>query len=273
MAGHLQHRVAIVTGASRGIGKAIALLFAQEGARVVVAARTEQAGEHPLPGTIHETAAEITSASAKGGSASGGGGQALAVRCDVSSLDDVQRLVEATHEAFGPVDVLVNNAALNYYIPLPEFPLRRWQKMLEVDLTGPFMLIQAVLPDMLAARRGHIVNISSGAARHPEGPPYALPPRGGTPYGVVKSGLERLTSGLAHELYDTGIAVNALSPASVVPTPGVLFHHLIESENDPRAEPVEYMARAALFLASCDPQRCNGLIAYSQPLLKEQGLL
>jgi len=271
MSGQLDGKVAIVTGASRGIGKAIALLFGREGARVVVAARTERAADHPLPGTIHETAAEIT---ASGGQApSTGSGQALAVRCDVSDLEDVERLVEATHEAFGPVDVLVNNAALNYYIPVREFPLRRWRKMLEVDLTGPFMLIQAVLPDMLAAGRGHIVNVSSGAARHPEGPPYALPPRGGTPYGVVKAGLERLTTGLAHELNDRGIAVNALSPAGVVPTPGVLFHHLIESEDDPRAEPVEYMARAALFLATCDPKRHTGLIACSQLLLREQGLL
>lgn len=263
MAGQLQDKTAIVTGSSRGIGKAIALLFGREGAKVVVAARTEQAADHPLPGTIHETAAEITAA----------GGQALAVRCDVSSLDDVQRLVETTREAFGPVDVLVNNAALNYYIPLAEFPLRRWQKMIEVDLTGPFVLIQAVLPDMLAASRGHIINISSVAARHPEGPPYELPPRGGTPYGVVKAGLERLSTGLAWELHDAGIAVNALSPASVVATPGVLFHRLVESEDDPRAEPLEYMARAALFLAACDPKRHTGLTVYSEPLLREQGLL
>ncbi len=230
---------------------------------MVVAARTEKAAEHPLPGTIHHTAAEITAA----------GGRALAVRCDVSRLDDVQRLLEATRDAFGPVDVLVNNAALNYYIPLAEFPLRRWQKMLEVDLTGPFMLIQAVLPDMLAGGRGHIINISSRAALHPQGPPYDEQYRGGTPYGVVKAGLERFTTGLASELYEHGIAVNALSPAGVVPTPGVLFHHLLESEDDPRAEPVEYMARAALFLATCDPKRHTGLIAYSQPLLREQGLL
>lgn len=263
MAGQLQGKTAIVTGSSRGIGKAIAALFGREGARVVVAARTERAADHPLPGTIHETAAEITAA----------GGQALAVRCDVSRPEDVQKLVEAAHEAFGPVDVLVNNAALSYYIPLAEFPPRRWQKMIEVDLTGPVLLIQAVLPNMMAAGRGHIINISSMAARHPEGPPYELPARGGTPYGVVKSGIERLSTGLAQELYEAGIAVNALSPASVVATPGVLFHRLIESEDDPRAEPLEYMARAALFLATCDPKRHTGLIAYSEPLLREQGLL
>lgn len=261
--GQLDGRVAIVTGASRGIGRAIAVLFAKEGAKVVIAARTEQRGEHPLPGSIAETAAEIAQS----------GGQAVAVRCDVSQPEDVQRLVASAREAFGPVSVLVNNAALNYYIPLAEFPLKRWQKMLEVDLTGPFMLIQAVLPDMLAAGSGHIVNISSRAAIHPPGPPYDPLYRGGTPYGTVKAGIERLTTGLASEVYEAGIAVNALSPHGIVPTPGVLYHKLVESEDDPRAEPVEYMARAALVLATCDPRTHTGRITYSQPLLREQGLL
>jgi citronellol/citronellal dehydrogenase len=126
MAGQLSDRVAIVTGGSRGIGKAIAQRFASEGASVLVAARTEREGEHPLPGSIAETVAVIASA----------GGRAVAVRCDVPCLDDVQRLVEAAHSAIGPVDVLVNNAALSYFIPFAESPLRRWQKMLEVDLMG-----------------------------------------------------------------------------------------------------------------------------------------
>jgi citronellol/citronellal dehydrogenase len=134
------------------------------------------------------------------------------------------------------------------------------------------MLIQAVLPDMVARRRGHIINISSGAARHPAGPPE-LAIMGGTPYGVVKVCLERLTTGLAEELYTSGIAVNALSPTAGVATSGVLFHKLVEGEDDPRTEPVEYMARAALFLASCDPSRDTGLVTYSQELLAERGLV
>jgi NAD(P)-dependent dehydrogenase (short-subunit alcohol dehydrogenase family) len=263
MTPQLEGKVAIVTGSSRGIGKAIALLFAQEGAKVVVTARTDQPGRHPLPGTISETAGEIENA----------GGQAIAVRCDVSQPDDIQRLVHTTHQAFGKVDVLVNNAALNYYIALHDFPINRWRKMIDVDLTAPMLLVQAILPDMLQMGAGHIVNISSRAAIHPAGPPYELPPRGGTPYGVVKAGLERLSTGLAHELYDHSIAVNALSPNSVVPTPGVLYHKLVDGEDDPRAEPVEYMARAALFLATCDPKRDTGLIAYSRDLLEERGLL
>ena len=263
MTGKLEGKVAIVTGASRGIGREIALLFGKEGAQVVVAARTTEEGAHQLAGSIAGTAQEIRDA----------GGEAIAVRCDVSRLEDIEQLVETTHREFGPVDVLVNDAALTYFIPVNDFPLRRWQKMIEVDLTGPFLLVQAVLPDMIAAGRGHIVNISSGAAIHPAGPPYEIEGRGGTVYGMVKAGLERFTTGLAQELYDQGIAVNAVSPSSVVATPGVLFHHLIADADDPRAEPVEYMAKAALFLATCDPKKHTGLVTYSQPLLREQGLL
>jgi citronellol/citronellal dehydrogenase len=263
MPGQLDGRVAIVTGASRGIGKEIAILFGREGAKVVVAARTENEGDHQLPGAISETVAQIKQS----------GGEATAVRCDISNTDDIERLVDTARSTYSPVDVLVNNAALTYYIPIQDFPLRRWHKMIDVDLTAPMLLAQAVIPDMLGAGRGHIVNISSLAARHPEGPPYAMPGRGGTTYGVVKAGIERLTTGLAHELYDDNIAVNSLAPAGIVASPGVLYHKLIESEDDPRAEPVEYMARAALILATCDPKELTGRITYSQPLLKQHGLL
>lgn len=256
--GQLNGRVAIVTGASRGIGKEIALLFGREGAKVLVAARTEHQGEHQLPGGIAETADEICAA----------GGQATAVRCDISHLEDIEQLVERAHRTYGPVTVLVNNAALNYYIPIKDFPPRRFQKMLEVDITGPFLLAQAVIPDMLEAGGGHVVNVSSLAARHPDGPPYQMAPRGGTPYGLVKAALERFTTGLAHELYDGGIAVNSLAPTGIVPSPGVMFHHLLESEDDPRAEPADYMARAALILATCDPKVMTGHICYSQSLLR-----
>jgi NAD(P)-dependent dehydrogenase (short-subunit alcohol dehydrogenase family) len=255
--------VAIVTGASRGIGKEIALLFAREGAKVIVAARTEHEGEHQLPGGIAETAEEAKKA----------GGEATAVRADISKLEDIEHLVETARKTYGPVGVLVNNAALTYYTPIADFQPRRWQRMIDVDLTAPFLLAQAVIPDMVAAGRGNIVNISSLAARHPVGPPYEMPPRGGTVYGMVKAGLERFTTGLAHELFEKNIAVNALSPAGVVASPGVLFHRLIESADDPRAEPVEYMARAALILATCSAEEQTAGVLYSQPLLKKHGQL
>ncbi|MEX0683499.1 MAG: SDR family NAD(P)-dependent oxidoreductase [Dehalococcoidia bacterium] len=261
--GQLDGRVAIVTGASRGIGKEIAVLFAGEGAKVIAAARTEHEGDHQLPGGIHVTVDEIRR----------NGGEATAVRADVSDPKEIERLVATTRDTYGPVSVLVNNAALTYYLPIKDFPLRRFQKMIDVDLTGPFLLAQAVVPDMLNAGHGHIINISSRAAFHPEGPPYELPPRGGTVYGLVKAGIERFSSGLAHELYDSGIAVNSLAPTGIVASPGVLFHKLIQSGDDPRAEPIEYMASAALILATCDAKTLTGRITFSQPLLKEHGLL
>jgi NAD(P)-dependent dehydrogenase (short-subunit alcohol dehydrogenase family) len=250
-----------VTGASRGIGKEIAVLLGREGAKVVAAARTGEKGEHQLAGSISETVQEVRDA----------GGQAISVRCDVSRQEDIERLMQTAHKEYGPVDILVNNAALTYFMLIEDFPLNRWQKMIQVDLTAPFLLAQAVLPDMIAAGRGHILNISSGAARHPQGPPYEVEGRGGTTYGMVKAGLERFTTGLAHELYDRNIAVNALSPTAVVATPGVLYHKLIPNAEDPRAEPVEYMARAALILVSGDPRKMTGLVTYSQPVLREHG--
>ena len=261
--GQLDGKVAIITGASRGIGKEIALLFGHEGANVIAAARTEHEGDHQLPGGINETVEEIRAA----------GGEATAVRADVSDPESIDHLVAAARKTYGPVSVLVNNAALTYYLPIKEFPPRRWQRMLAVDLTGPFLLAQAVLPDMLAARSGHIINVSSRAAVHPEGPPYELPARGGTVYGTVKAGIERFTTGLAHELYDDGIAVNSLAPTGIVASPGVLFHKLIKDDTDPRAEPIGYMAKAALILACCDPKTLTGRVTYSQPLLKEHGQL
>jgi citronellol/citronellal dehydrogenase len=118
---------------------------------------------------------------------------------------------------------------------------------------------------------GWILNISSGAARHPALPPSDRAIRGGTVYGMCKAALERFSTGLAAELYADNIAVNALSPNRVVPTPGTIFHHLT-SEDDPNAEPPAVMAEAALMLCHRDPRSLTGRIAYSQDLLDELGV-
>ncbi len=264
MAGQLENQVAIVTGASRGIGAEIARLFAKEGARVVCAARTMDEGQHFLPGTLKGTVKEITDA----------GGQAIAVQMDLAKKEDCARLVETARQNFGRVDILVNNAAVNWYIPIKDFKASHWRAMLAVDLTAPFLLAQMVIPEMIERKRGAIVNISSGASRGPgAGPDYKTTARGGTVYGTVKAGIERFTQGLAHELFEYNIAVNSLAPNKVVPTPGTLHHKLVDSMDDPRGEPPEYMARAALVLATADPQKLTGRIAYSQDLLKEFGML
>jgi NAD(P)-dependent dehydrogenase (short-subunit alcohol dehydrogenase family) len=263
MAGKLAEKVAIVTGASRGIGEEIARLFAAEGASVACGARTLREGQHPfLPGTLEHTVKDIGEA----------GGKAIAVQVDLSKEEDCARLVAETRQAFGRVDILVNNAAVNWYVPIKDFKVGHWRAMLAVDLTAPFLLAQMVIGEMIERKSGWIVNISSGASRGPGQGPYTTKARGGTPYGTVKSGLERFTQGLAHELFEHHIAVNSLAPTKVVPTPGTLHHHLVESMDDPRGEPPTYMAKAALVLATADPKVLTGRICYTQELLKEMGL-
>ncbi len=262
----LTGRVAIVTGASRGIGQAIAELFASEGARVVCAARTLDEGDHKmLEGSLKRTVDNIRAA----------GGEAMAVTADVSTEGECISLVEQARVAYGPIDILVNNAALNYYIPTAEYPTSRWARAFAVNVHGPFVLSKAVLADMIRRRSGAIVNISSGAAIGPGRGPYEdQTVRGGVLYGATKAALERFTQGLAQEMSEHGgITVAALSPSRVVPTPGTLHFKLVDGPDDPRGEPVSYMARAALLLASESAAKVNGRVTYSQQILKEYGLI
>ena len=258
--GVLAGRVAVVTGASRGIGQAIAQRFAAAGAAVAVTARTVEEGDHPLPGSVASTVRSITDA----------GGTAIAIAADLSRPEDRQRLVAEAERQLGPIDVLVNNAAITYFEPTATFSQRHYDLMFAVQVRAPFELAQLVLPGMRERRRGWILNISSGAARHPQGPPYDGPlGTGGTVYGMCKAALERLSSGLAAEVYKDGIAVNALSPSRLVPTPGVVHHGLDRLVPADAVEPVEVMAEAALALCTGDPAQLTGRITSSQTLLDE----
>jgi NAD(P)-dependent dehydrogenase (short-subunit alcohol dehydrogenase family) len=260
--GKLTGKVALVTGASRGIGKEIAKLFAAEGARVACTARTVEEGAHRLAGSLDATLAEIADA----------GGEALALAADVSSFSECERIAHGAREAFGPIDVLVNNAALTYFIPVAEFPPDKWLKSFAVNVHGPFFMSRLVLPEMIARKSGAIVNISSGAAIGPGRGPYKNAPlRGGSLYGAEKAALERFTQGLAAEVYRDGVSVTCVSPSLVVPTPGVMFHKLLERPDAPNAEPVELMARAALLLATEPIEKVSGRVTYSQQILAEFG--
>jgi len=254
-------KVAIVTGASRGIGAAIARRLAGEGAAVAVAARSLDAHPH-LPGTLTETVASIEE----------GGGAAIAVQADMLDSAGRSRLVRETESRLGPVDILVNNAAASFYMPFEKFGEKRVHVAFEVNVHAPFALAQLVAPGMRERRSGWIVNVSSATAELAEGPPYQeWEARGGDlVYGMTKAALNRFTVGLAAELHDNGVAVNSLAPVAAVLTPGVAALGVVPDESF--LEPIELIVEAALVLCTCDPRETTGRIAYSRPLLDELGL-
>ncbi|MEX1253774.1 MAG: SDR family NAD(P)-dependent oxidoreductase [Dehalococcoidia bacterium] len=261
--GKLDGKVVIVTGASRGIGAEIATIFAAEGGKVVVAARTLREGEHQFAGSLETTVAGIHKA----------GGEATPVAANISEPEDCERLVQAARDTYGPVDVMVNNAALTYFIPVKDYPVNKWLRSWAVNFHAPFILSQLVLQDMVERGSGSIVNISSGAAIGPGRGPYpnAVPLGGGTCYGAEKAALERFTQGLAAEVYRSGVSVTCVSPSQVVPTPGTVHHRLVRGLDDPRGEPPELMAKAALLLATEPLDKVTGRVTYSQEILKEFG--
>jgi NAD(P)-dependent dehydrogenase (short-subunit alcohol dehydrogenase family) len=264
--GKLDGKVVVVTGASRGIGAEIARLFAVEGGKVICAARTLHEGDHSLEGSLEKTVAEIKAE----------GGEATAVTVDVSQPEGCEKLIDQARQIYGPLEVLVNNAALTYFIPIKDYPLNKWLRSWAVNFHAPFILSQLVLQDMLEHQRGSIVNISSGAAIGPGRGPYdkSRPTTaGGTCYGSEKAALERFTQGLAQEVYPYGISVSCVSPSQVVPTPGTIHHKLVNGLDDPRGEPPRLMAQAALLLATEPLDRVTGRVTYSQQILLEFGWL
>jgi NAD(P)-dependent dehydrogenase (short-subunit alcohol dehydrogenase family) len=279
----------VVTGASRGLGKAIALALAAEGAAVAVVARTEQQWDARLPGTIGETVAEIEK----------GGGRAVAIRADLREQDDRGRLVDEARAALGPITLLVNNAAFT----APGRPPRpssdgnqtstaregqerqRPASSPEKDKTGPpakadwptfistplaayerhfvigpfaaYELMQRVAPDMTVAGYGSIINISSGASRMPGDGPYPERNEGILAgYGGSKAALEHLTRCAAYELVDNNIAVNALSPSKAIMTPGLAYYSRAFDDVAPEAD----FAEAVVRLATVDPRVLTGRV-------------
>ena len=261
--GKLDGRVVIVTGASRGIGESIAKLFAEEGGKIVCAARTLREGDHQLAGSLETTVDAIRTS----------GGEATSVAANISVPEECEALVQAARDTYGPVDVLVNNAALMYAVPTKDYALNRWMRTWAVNVHGPFILSQLVLKDMIDRGSGSIVSISSGAATGPGRGPYPGATGGSSAYGMQKAAIERFTQGLAQEVYQYGVSVTAFSPSQFVPTVGSMFAQQRREVDPATTEAPETMAKAALLLATEPLDKVTGRVTYSQQILKEFGLM
>lgn len=253
-------KVALVTGSSRGLGKAIAQRLAREGATVALTARTMEP-DAKYDGSLRQTLQEITDA----------GGRAVAVQADLSKPEERERLFADVTARIGAPDILVNNAAVTFLRALDTFPERRVRLMMEMHVLAPLHLTQMAIPAMRERGRGWILNITSVGGDLPDGPPFSDFDRsaGFGIYGTVKAALNRLTKSLAAELCDDGIAVNAAAPSNPVATPGAGTLDLAKTDT----EDIELITQTALALCTGDPKAITGRIAHTQPFLREIGLL
>ena len=242
----LTDKVAIITGASRGLGKAMAIELAKEGASVAVAARTVEAGQGPLPGTIHATVDTIKKL----------GGEARAVQCDVTDENDVTAMVRQVTEHSGRIDILINNAGITTPEPFLKLTTKKWDLVIAVNLKGTFLCSQAVLPHMVEQKSGHIINLSSVLAKT-----IKL----SIPYGATKAAIERFTLGLAKEIKKHNIAVNALCPDFTVTEAVTTFLKEVDTTG---WQTPEMWGKYAALVAAQDAESLTGRIL-DEPALNE----
>ena len=256
-------RVALVTGASRGLGRDIALALARAGAAVAVVARTEASGQSRIPGTLAETVALLEEH----------GGRALAIRADVTREDDIAAAVQQTLTAFGRLDILVNNAGVLIPGSVREMQLRHWELALRVNLTGPFLACRAALPALIAAGGGQILNISSRGAIGPGPGPYAQPQIGGTSYGSTKAALERFSQGLAAELFADHVSVNTLAPQVPIWSEGGHYFREMSGEPDYRGwrKSGAIFGDATVTICAQAPGAFTGHILYDEGVMQQLG--
>jgi len=253
-------RVAVVTGASRGIGRGIAERLAAEGATVVIAARSvEQSSD--LPGTLREVTQLIESR----------GGRAVCIRCDVTDPESRAALIDETVDRLGRLDILVNNAGRSIHRVLVDMSLDDIEGQIAEYLIAPVDLSRLAIPQMQKQGEGWILNIGSATVQMPEPPYNSFQTEGGSNlYGALKMALHRLSAGLAAELYASNIAVNVVAPVGAIVTPGYASHGTVERDAA-YLEPMEHLVEAAVALVSAPPQQCTGKIAFSYKYLDQIG--
>ncbi|MBE5316954.1 MAG: NAD(P)-dependent oxidoreductase [Xanthomonadales bacterium] len=248
----LKDRTLFITGASRGIGLAIALRAARDGANVVIAAKSSVPNPK-LPGTIHSAAEAVIAA----------GGQALALKCDIREEDDVLAAVAAAVERFGGIDILVNNASAIWLRGALDTPMKRYDLMHGVNARGTFLCSQACLPHLLKSANPHILTLA---------PPPNLDPRWFAPhtaYTMAKYGMSLATMGLAAEFGPQGVAVNALWPKTVILTDAL---NMIPGVDHDGCRKPEIVADAAHAVLSTPAARLNGQFLIDEDVLRVHGV-
>jgi citronellol/citronellal dehydrogenase len=244
------NRVAVVTGASRGVGKVLALRLAAEGCDVVVAGKTMT--PHPkLPGTLADTAREIEAA----------GGRALPVQVDVRDDAAVESMVKQTLDRFGRIDFLVNNASALYWRPLVETEMKRFDLVMDVNVRGTFACTRHVLPSMIAQQFGHIVTIS---------PPVDVQAATGKiAYAISKFGMTLVAQGLADEVRAHNVAANALWPATLLESQATIQWGL--GDRSMWRKP-EIVADALVALFAKEPRTFTGQALIDEDFLRSEGV-
>ena len=250
----LTNKTVLITGGSRGIGKAIALKLASEGANIVIAAKTSE--PHPkLEGTIHSTVSEIQAL----------GGKAVAVQCDIRFEDQIREAVNVAVESFGGIDILVNNASAIQLYSTELLEAKKFDLMQQINVRGTFLMCQACIPLLKKSNHAHILNLS---------PPLNMDPKWfgqHLAYTISKYGMSMIVLGLAEELKSYRIAANALWPKTIIATAAI--------KNLPGGDQLLSMSRkpsivadAAYAILKRDPVSCTGNFYIDEEVLKEEGI-
>ena len=250
----LAGRTVLMSGGSRGIGLAIALRAARDGANIALLAKTDT--PHPkLEGTIHTAAAEIEAA----------GGRALPIVGDVRDENSVSEAVAKTVEAFGGIDVVVNNASAIDLSPTPDLAMKKYDLMQDINCRGSFLLAKTALPHLEASGAAHVLTLSPPLNLHPKWAGSFLG------YTIAKYGMSLVTLGLAEELKGKGIAANSLWPRTTIATAAVA-NLLGGDEMVARSRTPEIMADSAHAILTRDPRECTGNFFIDDEVLAEEGI-